>query len=181
MKPQDEDGGEDEDVMRKRVWYMPWKVREERSSSRVPSEWLETDMQRGLSNSEAQTRLKRVGPNELTSKKENQFTKVLGYFRGPILYCMELAVLLAGGLQDWVDFGVIIGILVSYSICIRFRPAFTRILHYRHSMRSWGGTRRSRPVISLRSLRQASLLRRSSFATDRSKRLKPVSASPVTL
>jgi H+-transporting ATPase len=31
---------------------------------------------------------------------------------GPILYCMELAVVLAGGLRDWIDFGVIIGILM---------------------------------------------------------------------
>jgi H+-transporting ATPase len=33
----------------------------------------------------------------------------LGYFRGPILYVMEIAVILAAGLQDWIDFGVIIG------------------------------------------------------------------------
>lgn len=29
---------------------------------------------------------------------------------------MELAVLLAGGLQDWIDFGVIIGILMMNAI-----------------------------------------------------------------
>lgn len=31
---------------------------------------------------------------------------------GPILYTMELAVILAGGLRDWIDFGVIIAILL---------------------------------------------------------------------
>ena len=36
----------------------------------------------------------------------------MGYFTGPILYVMELAALLAAGLQDWIDFGVIIGILM---------------------------------------------------------------------
>merc|ERR1711939_1017068 len=36
----------------------------------------------------------------------------LGFFTGPVLYVMELAVLLAAGLRDWVDFGVIIGILL---------------------------------------------------------------------
>ena len=45
----------------------------------------------------------------LPSPSENQFVKFISYFRGPILYVMELAVLLAGGLQDWIDFGVIIG------------------------------------------------------------------------
>jgi H+-transporting ATPase len=116
MKPSDEDDDDDEDVVHKRVWYMPWKAREIRGAGRVPAEWLETDMQQGLTGGEADSRLKRVGPNELSAAKENQFKKVLGYFRGPILYCMEAAVALAGGLQDWVDFGVIIGILASLSL-----------------------------------------------------------------
>jgi H+-transporting ATPase len=46
------------------------------------------------------------------STKENQFIKFLSYFKGPILYVMELAVVLAAGLRDWIDFGVIIGILI---------------------------------------------------------------------
>jgi H+-transporting ATPase len=116
MKPADEDGEDEEDVVHKRIWYMPWKTREIRGAGRVPAEWLETDMQQGLAGGEAESRLKHVGPNELSAAKENQFKKVLGYFRGPILYCMEAAVALAGGLQDWVDFGVIIGILASLSL-----------------------------------------------------------------
>lgn len=49
---------------------------------------------------------------ELTpSPTENQFVKFLSYFRGPILYVMELAVILAAGLRDWIDFGVIIAIV----------------------------------------------------------------------
>lgn len=47
-----------------------------------------------------------------SSPDVNQFVKFLSYFRGPILYVMEIAVILAGGLQDWIDFGVIIGILI---------------------------------------------------------------------
>jgi H+-transporting ATPase len=65
---------------------MPWKKRTSKASSRIPQEWLNTDLQQGLSSSEAESRLQRVGPNELVSAKENQFKKVLGYFRGPILY-----------------------------------------------------------------------------------------------
>jgi H+-transporting ATPase len=40
----------------------------------------------------------------------------MGYFTGPILYVMELAALLAAGLQDWIDFGVICGILLLNAI-----------------------------------------------------------------
>ena len=58
-----------------------------------------------------------------------RFLKFLSYFQGPILYgellskcpalsalittiVMELAVVLAAGLRDWIDFGVIIAILL---------------------------------------------------------------------
>lgn len=47
----------------------------------------------------------------MNSPNENQLLKFISYFKGPILYVMELAVLLSAGLQDWVDLGVIIGIL----------------------------------------------------------------------
>lgn len=50
------------------------------------------------------------------SPEENQLLKFLGYFRGPILYVMELAVILSAGLQDWIDFGVIIGILLMNAL-----------------------------------------------------------------
>jgi H+-transporting ATPase len=63
---------------------MPWRKQQVKTSSRVPPEWLETDMNAGLSTQEAQDRQKRIGPNELESKKENQVVKVLSYFRGPI-------------------------------------------------------------------------------------------------
>lgn len=42
------------------------------------------------------------------SQNENQFLKFISYFRGPILYVMELAVCLSAGLRDWIDFGVIV-------------------------------------------------------------------------
>lgn len=53
------------------------------------------------------------------SPTENQFLKFISYFRGPILYVMEIAVVLAAGLQDWIDFGVIIAI-VRVKISISF-------------------------------------------------------------
>ncbi|KAH7185902.1 uncharacterized protein B0J16DRAFT_399736 [Fusarium flagelliforme] len=74
--------------------------------------WLETDLRAGLSSDEVEKRRKVTGWNELTSEKENMFAKFLGFFTGPILYVMEVAALLAVGLGDWVDFGVIVGILL---------------------------------------------------------------------
>ncbi|KAJ5647271.1 hypothetical protein N7490_003643 [Penicillium lividum] len=109
-----EDEGQYEE---KRLWYAPWKKRRVRvkrvddSAAEFPDDWLTTDIHHGLSTEDVNNRRRRSGWNELTSERENPIAKVLSYFRGPILYVMELAVLLAAGLDDWVDFGVIIGIL----------------------------------------------------------------------
>ena len=78
----------------------------------VPEAWLSTDMKTGLPTGEVESRRKRAGFNELTSEHTNLFVQFMGYFRGPILYVMEIAVLFAAGLRDWIDFGVIIGILL---------------------------------------------------------------------
>ncbi|GLI74965.1 hypothetical protein PoHVEF18_003215 [Penicillium ochrochloron] len=101
----------------RRIWYKPWQKRKVRvqlvedEAGRFPDDWLITNVREGLSSEVVNQRRRRSGWNELVSEKENPIAKVLSYFRGPILYVMELAVLLAAGLQDWVDFGVIIGIL----------------------------------------------------------------------
>ncbi|KAL4805632.1 hypothetical protein BDV18DRAFT_22300 [Aspergillus unguis] len=80
-----------------------------------PEDWLETDLN-GLPSSQVEPRRKRAGWNELTTEKTNFFIQFIGYFRGPILYVMELAVLLAAGLRDWIDLGVIIGILMLNAV-----------------------------------------------------------------
>ncbi|KAJ5999047.1 hypothetical protein N7451_006857 [Penicillium sp. IBT 35674x] len=78
----------------------------------APEEWLDTDLRAGLNSSDIDPRRKKCGYNELVTEKTNIFIQFLGYFRGPILYVMELAVLLAAGLRDWIDLGVICGILL---------------------------------------------------------------------
>ncbi|OKL63667.1 hypothetical protein UA08_00380 [Talaromyces atroroseus] len=99
----EEEGGE-----MKRVWYTPWKKKWVPSNEamearqRLPDDWLITDIKRGLSEEEITNRRHRTGWNELISQKENPIAKFMSYFQGPILYA---------GLKDWVDFGVIIGIL----------------------------------------------------------------------
>ncbi|KAI0287666.1 plasma-membrane proton-e [Russula brevipes] len=109
---EDGDGGEDQET--RRLWYMPWKKVPVRSTKarQVPQSWLETDMSQGLSQSQIEDRRTRFGYNELESPRVNPILQFVGYFRGPILFVMELAVLLAAGLRDWIDFGVIIGILM---------------------------------------------------------------------
>ncbi|KUI70687.1 Plasma membrane ATPase [Cytospora mali] len=77
-----------------------------------PEAWLQTDIRAGISSHEVEERRKRFGWNELTAEKENQLRKFMGFFQGPILYVMEVAALLAVGLNDWIDFGVICGILL---------------------------------------------------------------------
>ncbi|GAB1212966.1 hypothetical protein ATERTT37_002115 [Aspergillus terreus] len=114
-----EAGGQrsEENVEMRRVWYAPWKKRkvivksDSTDGIQFPEDWLLTDIRQGLPSSEVPVRRRRAGWNELVSEKTNPIAQILGYFRGPILYVMELAVLLAAGLQDWIDFGVIIGIL----------------------------------------------------------------------
>ena len=128
--------GDDADASKKakRPFYKKWFTRGTGPGElyEVPDEWLLTDIKTGLTAAEVEERRRKCGWNELTTEKENLFLKFLGYFKGPILYgefhaskfqlelamlifgplVMELAVLLAAGLRDWIDFGVIIGILL---------------------------------------------------------------------
>jgi len=78
----------------------------------VPEDMLDTDINQGISEHEVEKRRKRFGWNELTTEKTNWIKQFLSYFQGPILYVMEIAALLAAGLGDWIDFGVICGILL---------------------------------------------------------------------
>lgn len=82
----------------------------------APEEWFNTDMRAGLGEGDIASRRKQAGWNELTTEKENMFLKFLGYFQGPILYVMEIAVLISAGLREWIDLGVIIGILMLNAI-----------------------------------------------------------------
>ncbi|OOF96466.1 hypothetical protein ASPCADRAFT_167264 [Aspergillus carbonarius ITEM 5010] len=107
---------DDGEIRENRVWYAPWKKRRFRwkhvgSSREFPEDWRLTDIHHGLTEADVEGRRRSAGFNELTSEKENPVARLLSYFQGPILYVMEIAILLAAGLKDWIDFGVIIGIL----------------------------------------------------------------------
>jgi H+-transporting ATPase len=78
----------------------------------VPEELLKTDPQTGLTDEEVAKRRKRYGPNQMAEEKENLVMKFLMFFVGPIQFVMEAAAILAAGLEDWVDFGVICALLL---------------------------------------------------------------------
>ncbi|KAH7413308.1 putative plasma membrane ATPase [Cadophora sp. MPI-SDFR-AT-0126] len=78
----------------------------------VPEDQLQTDPRIGLTEAEVHHRRKKYGMNQMKEEKENLILKFLGYFVGPIQFVMEAAAVLAAGLEDWVDFGVICALLL---------------------------------------------------------------------
>ncbi|KAK7205917.1 plasma membrane ATPase 1 [Myxozyma melibiosi] len=88
------------------------EVAEGASARPVPEELLQTDPRYGLSSDEVTARRKKYGLNQMSEEKENLILKFCMYFVGPIQFVMEAAAVLAAGLEDWVDFGVICGLLM---------------------------------------------------------------------
>lgn len=78
----------------------------------VPEELLQTDPAVGLSHDEVIRRRKKYGLNQMAEEKENLVLKFIMFFVGPIQFVMEAAAVLAAGLEDWVDFGVICALLL---------------------------------------------------------------------
>ncbi|KAG9241285.1 plasma membrane ATPase [Calycina marina] len=78
----------------------------------LPEELMQTSLSTGLTEHEVRERRKKYGPNQMKEEKENMILKFLFYFVGPIQFVMEAAAVLAAGLQDWVDFGVICALLL---------------------------------------------------------------------
>jgi len=66
--------------------------------------------QAGLSQAEAEKRLKKYGPNKLAKEKPlSRFFILLSQFKSPLIYILLIAGLIALFLQDFVDAGVIFG------------------------------------------------------------------------
>jgi H+-transporting ATPase len=70
----------------------------------------------GLSQAEAQKRLTQYGPNEIEEKKTNRLLKFLTYLWGPIPWMIEGAVILSGVVRHWLDFFIILLLLVSNAV-----------------------------------------------------------------
>ena len=66
----------------------------------------------GLTQSEAEARLKQFGYNEFPEEKVNPILKFLSYFWGPIPWMIEAAAILSGIVRHWEDFGIILALLL---------------------------------------------------------------------
>jgi len=74
-----------------------------------------TELQ-GLTSAEAKKRFEQYGPNALVEKKMNPLLKFLSYFWGPIPWMIEIAAVLSILSRDWVDFVIIMTLLLFNSI-----------------------------------------------------------------
>lgn len=77
---------------------------------------LNTDPAIGLTTEEVYARVKRYGINTLAGKEHSLVLQFLSYFVGPIQFCMIAALLLAIGLFDWIDVGVICALLMLNAV-----------------------------------------------------------------
>ncbi|MCB0729016.1 MAG: plasma-membrane proton-efflux P-type ATPase [Ignavibacteriae bacterium] len=79
-------------------------------------EKLLNSSEEGLTQSEAQDRLIKYGPNEIPEKRKSIFLKFLSYFWGPIPWMIEAAVILSALSGHWPDFGIILLLLIANAV-----------------------------------------------------------------
>ncbi|KAF7724963.1 hypothetical protein EC973_000544 [Apophysomyces ossiformis] len=77
---------------------------------------LHTDPTTGLTAAEVAERQSKFGLNELPETKTNPFVKFFGYFTGPISYLIEISCIIAAVVGDWIDFGIILGLLIVNAV-----------------------------------------------------------------
>ncbi|KAI8611536.1 hypothetical protein BC830DRAFT_1231865 [Chytriomyces sp. MP71] len=80
---------------------------------------LHTEPLKGLTDAEVHERTLKFGLNEIPEAKTNPFLKFLSYFLGPISYLLEIACILSAVFKDWIDFGILLAVLVI-NACIGF-------------------------------------------------------------
>ncbi|KAJ1535147.1 plasma membrane H+-ATPase, partial [Cladochytrium tenue] len=80
---------------------------------------LHTEPLQGLTDAEVETRLTKFGKNEIPENKTNPLLKFLSYFLGAISYLLEVACILAGAFKDWIDFGILLFVLIV-NACIGY-------------------------------------------------------------
>jgi len=77
---------------------------------------LEPVDQTGLTSEQVIKRREEFGRNEIVEEAEPAWKAFLKYFMGPIPYMIEAACILAAVLQDWVDMGIILVLLIANAI-----------------------------------------------------------------
>ncbi|NLC84069.1 MAG: cation-translocating P-type ATPase [Ruminococcaceae bacterium] len=77
----------------------------------------QTNLEKGLTSTEAQTRLERFGPNSLREKKrETMLQKLLNQFKDFMVLILIVAAIVSGALGEWIDSAVILAIVVINAI-----------------------------------------------------------------
>lgn len=74
--------------------------------------YLDTQPTYGLTHAQVSERLAKFGKNELEEKKRSKIKHFLSFFTGAIAYLMEISIILTAATQDWVDFGIILAMLI---------------------------------------------------------------------
>ncbi len=77
---------------------------------------LNTNKEKGLTDSEAKERSKKYGLNEIPEKEETFLHRVLRRFWGPIPWMIEIAAILSASVQKWEDFGIITTLLLVNAV-----------------------------------------------------------------
>ncbi|KAJ5670739.1 Proton-exporting ATPase [Penicillium maclennaniae] len=77
---------------------------------------LTRNLTTGLTDFEVIAMRRKYGWNRLNEQKRSNIVKFLKLFVGSVQFVMEIAALLAAGLQDWIDFGVICALLFLNAI-----------------------------------------------------------------
>ncbi len=81
------------------------------------SRLLDSDPRRGLSPGEAERRLKRYGPNVVSSRPGTPaWKRFLLQFHQPLVYILLAAVGVTAALAEWVDSGVIFGVVLVNAV-----------------------------------------------------------------
>ena len=78
---------------------------------------LHVDIQRGLSEAEAQRRLDQYGSNRLTPRRgKSPLRLLLEQFHQPLVYILLVAAAVTAFLQEWVDSSVILGVVLVNAV-----------------------------------------------------------------
>jgi Ca2+-transporting ATPase len=78
---------------------------------------LDSDLQQGISSDEAAKRLKRFGPNAVSSREGvAEWKRFLLQFHQPLVYILLVACGVTAALSEWVDSGVIFGVVLVNAI-----------------------------------------------------------------
>ncbi len=82
------------------------------------AEKLKVDLLSGLSQSEAEARIKQVGPNTLVAEKKTPLIlKFLQQFKSPVVLALLAATVVSAFLQEWIDaFAILIIVIINAAV-----------------------------------------------------------------